>query len=297
MAEHDGTPNGYVPARHPTRDEDSWHDAADERTEAGTDDEFADLDEIDARYLRTLATPSYDLGPQTDSFVVDLTAAESAASRHSMSFEQDVTGETEPVPAAQASLPSAAQGSLPNASTQPPIARPGIAPEPAFPPPATPHTATPSFDITPAAARPPETEFVIPPVPVGTSVLGAESLTAATVLKHRRARPQSGWRKRVCSVTGGRINFGLSPSRPPARRPDRAGPHARRAAVTGSRSSASRAGSARPRPRPRSARCSPTCAATGSSPSTPTPTAARWSSACRASPAPPCATCSRRATA
>ena len=32
MAEHDGTPNGYVPARHPTHDEDSWHDAADERT-------------------------------------------------------------------------------------------------------------------------------------------------------------------------------------------------------------------------------------------------------------------------
>ncbi len=209
MAEHDGTPNGYVPARHPARDEDSWHDAADERTEAGTDDEFADLDEIDARYLRTLATPSYDLGPQTDSFVVDLTAAESAASRHSMSFEQDVTGETEPVPAAQASMPSAAQGSLPNASTEPPIARPGIAPEPAFPPPATPHTATPSFDITPAA-QPPATEFVIPPVPVGTSVLGAESLTAATVLKHRRARPQSGWRKRVYSVTGGKINFGLS---------------------------------------------------------------------------------------
>jgi len=209
MAEHDGTPNGYVPARHPAHDEDSWHDAADERTEAGTDDEFADLDEIDARYLRTLATPSYDLGPKTDSFVVDLTAAESAASRHSMSFEQDVTGETEPVPAAQASLPSAAQGSLPNASTEPPIARPDIAPEPAFPPAAVPHTATPSFDITPAA-RPSAIEFVIPPVPAGTSVLGAESLTAATVLKHRRARPQSGWRKRVYSATGGKINFGLS---------------------------------------------------------------------------------------
>ena len=41
-------------------------------------------------------------------------------------------------------------------------------------------------------------------------MLGAESLTAATVLKHRRARPQSGWRKRVYSVTGGKINFGLS---------------------------------------------------------------------------------------
>ena len=56
-----------------------------------------------------MATPSYDLGPQTDSFVVDLRAAESAASRHSMSFEQDVTGETEPVPAAQASLATLAR--------------------------------------------------------------------------------------------------------------------------------------------------------------------------------------------
>jgi MinD-like ATPase involved in chromosome partitioning or flagellar assembly len=202
MAEHDGNPNGYVPTPLPTTDEGSWHDAADERPDA-SDDEFADLDEIDARYLRTLATPSYDLGPQTDSFIVDLTAAETAGSRHSMPLES-----------------SAAQGSLPPTSSsqtfgRPPadeqaIARPPIAEEPAFPPPAVPPTATPSFDITPAGALPPAREFEIPPVPVGTSVLGAESLTAATVLKHRRARPQSGWRKRVYSMTGGKINFGLS---------------------------------------------------------------------------------------
>jgi MinD-like ATPase involved in chromosome partitioning or flagellar assembly len=202
MAEHDGNPNGYVPTPLPTTDEDGWHDAPDERPDA-SDDEFADLDEIDARYLRTLATPSYDLGPQTDSFIVDLTAAETAGSRHSMPLES-----------------SAAQGSLPPTASsqtfgQPPadeqaIARPPIAQEPAFPPPAVPPMATPSFDITPAGAQSPATEFEIPPVPVGTSVLGAESLTAATVLKHRRARPQSGWRKRVYSMTGGKINFGLS---------------------------------------------------------------------------------------
>jgi MinD-like ATPase involved in chromosome partitioning or flagellar assembly len=202
MAEHDGNPNGYVPTPLPTTEEDSWHDAPDERPDA-SDDEFADLDEIDARYLRTLATPAYDLGPQTDSFIVDLTAAETAASRHSMPLES-----------------SAVQGSLPQTASsqpmgQPPadeqaIARPPIAEDPAFPPPAVPPTATPSFDITPAGARPPSTEFEIPPVPVGTSVLGAESLTAATVLKHRRARPQSGWRKRVYAVTGGKVNFGLS---------------------------------------------------------------------------------------
>jgi MinD-like ATPase involved in chromosome partitioning or flagellar assembly len=201
MAEHDGNPNGYVPTPLPT-EEDNWHDAPDERPDASSD-EFADLDEIDARYLRTLATPSYDLGPQTDSFIVDLTAAETAASRHSMPLES-----------------SAGQGSLPPASGSPstgqplageqPTSRPPIADEPAFPPPATPHTATPSFDITPAGSRPPGTAFEIPPVPVGTSVLGAESLTAATVLKHRRPRPQSGWRKRVYAVTGGKINFGLS---------------------------------------------------------------------------------------
>jgi MinD-like ATPase involved in chromosome partitioning or flagellar assembly len=202
MAEHDGNPNGYVPAPLPTTEDDSWHDAPDERPDS-SDDEFADLDEIDARYLRTLATPSYDLGPQTDSFIVDLTAAETAASRHSLPLESS---------AAQGSLPPASSS---HASVQPPvgeqpISRPAIADEPAFPPPATPHRATPSFDITPAVARPPGTEFDIPPVPVGTSVLGAESLTAATVLKHRRPRPQSGWRKRVYSVTGGKINFGLS---------------------------------------------------------------------------------------
>jgi MinD-like ATPase involved in chromosome partitioning or flagellar assembly len=201
MAEHEGNPNGYVPTPLPTSEDDSWHDAPDERPDS-SDDEFADLDEIDARYLRTLATPAYDLGPQTDSFIVDLTAAETAASRHSMPLES-----------------SAGPGSLPPATSSPssgqpladePIFRPAIADEPAFPPPATPHKATPSFDITPAGARPPGTEFEIPPVPVGTSVLGAESLTAATVLKHRRARPQSGWRKRVYAVTGGKINFGLS---------------------------------------------------------------------------------------
>ena len=201
MAEHEGNPNGYVPTPLPTSEDDSWHDAPDERPDS-SDDEFADLDEIDARYLRTLATPAYDLGPQTDSFIVDLTAAETAASRHSMPLES-----------------SAVPGSLPPAASSPssgqpladePIFRPAIADEPAFPPPATPHKATPSFDITPAGARPPGTEFEIPPVPVGTSVLGAESLTAATVLKHRRARPQSGWRKRVYAVTGGKINFGLS---------------------------------------------------------------------------------------
>ena len=211
-AEHDGNPNGFFAEHHPPGEEGSWRDAADEPTEAAGDDEFADLDEIDARYLRTLATPSYDLGAQTDSFVIDL---DSGASRHAAPTDQDLTDQDltdqyldGPDPEMAPVAASAMQGSLP--SVPEPPARPAIAPEPAFPPPLTPSMATPSFDITPAGARPPAKTFDIPPVPVGTSTPGAESLTAARVLKYRRARPQSGFRKVIYALTGGKINFGLS---------------------------------------------------------------------------------------
>jgi MinD-like ATPase involved in chromosome partitioning or flagellar assembly len=200
MAEHEGNPNGYFGERHPPSEEDSWHDAPDDRPDAAPDDEFADLDEIDARYLRTLATPSFDLGPQTGSFVVDLTSAESAASRHAAPTDQEPTDSDAHLTSAS---PADANGSL----SSPPFMTER---EPAFPPAASPAIAAPSFDITPAGAQPPSTIFEIPPVPVGTSTLGAESLTAATVLRHRRARPQSGFRKVVYTVTGGKINFGLS---------------------------------------------------------------------------------------
>jgi MinD-like ATPase involved in chromosome partitioning or flagellar assembly len=207
MAEHEGNPNGYFAEHNPPAEEDSWRDVPDESADAAADDEFADLDEIDARYLRTLATPAVDLGPQTGSLVIDLDA-EAAAARHAAP-----TGLKAPDlhPAADSS--SSTQGS-PSPVTQQtsgaPVARVPLAPEPAFPPPATPSTTTPSFDIVPAGARPPSTEFEIPPVPVGTSTPGAESLTAATVLKTRRPRPQSGLRKVIYTLTGGKINFGLS---------------------------------------------------------------------------------------
>jgi MinD-like ATPase involved in chromosome partitioning or flagellar assembly len=217
MAEHEGNPNGYFAEHHPPSDEEGRRDAPDERPDAA-DDEFSDLDEIDARYLRTLATPSFDLGPQTDSFVLDLDADESdesAASRHAAPTAQDrhapdlhapdlhLATSSDSVTAS--STPTDTQRTSEKAGPRVPIA-----PEPAFPPPATPSTTTPSFDIVPAGARPPSTEFEIPPVPVGTTTLGAESLTAATVLKSRRPRPQSGFRKVIYALTGGKINFGLS---------------------------------------------------------------------------------------
>jgi MinD-like ATPase involved in chromosome partitioning or flagellar assembly len=58
------------------------------------------------------------------------------------------------------------------------------------------HTAAPAWDL--------------PPAPSGPGLTGADSLTADTVLKRRRQRPQSGWRKGVYSVTGGKVNLGLS---------------------------------------------------------------------------------------
>jgi MinD-like ATPase involved in chromosome partitioning or flagellar assembly len=208
MAEHEGNPNGFFAEQHPPSEEDSWQDPPDERPEAATDDEFADLDEIDARYLRTLATPSFDLGPQTDSFVIDLDSADAAASRHAAPTDlkaPDLHLAPDSSSSVQGSLPDTQRASGEQAAT-----RASIAPEPAFPPPATPSTTTPSFDIIPAGARPPSTEFEIPPVPVSTTTLGAESLTAATVLKLRRPRPQSGFRKVIYALTGGKINFGLS---------------------------------------------------------------------------------------
>jgi MinD-like ATPase involved in chromosome partitioning or flagellar assembly len=223
MAEHDGNPNGFFADHHHPGEQDGWREAPEELTDTATDDEFADLDEIDARYLRTLATPSFDLGPQTDSFTLDLAAAESAASRHAAPGQDqvatEVPGANSSTQASRSQLPhQAADQAADQAAAQPAdrpaaaqsVARPSIAPEPAFPPPATPSTATPSFDITPAGSRPPSTTFEIPPLAVGTTTLGAESLTAATVLKHRRPRPLSGYRKVVYALTGGKINFGLS---------------------------------------------------------------------------------------
>jgi MinD-like ATPase involved in chromosome partitioning or flagellar assembly len=211
MAEHEANPNGFFAEQHPPAEEESGRDAPDERPDAA-DDEFSDLDEIDARYLRTLATPSFDLGPQTDSFVIDLDSAESAeaaASRHAAPTAQGLKPPDLHLATSSDSDSSAAPDSE-QTSPGHPVAREPIAPEPAFPPPATPSTTTPSFDIIPAGARPPSTEFEIPPVPVGTTTIGAESLTAATVLKTRRPRPQSGLRKTIYAFTRGKINFGLS---------------------------------------------------------------------------------------
>ena len=164
--------------------DDSWADAPVE-----TDDPAYD-DLLDT-HSRSLSTPTYDLGPTTDTFVIDLNAAP-------------------PVAASPSITPSTAP------STQPRHAAPS---EPAAEPAEAGAADDPAAEAAPAADPEPRTEErrrddlrrELLQVPITARVGGAESLTAAKVLRKRRARPQSGWRKGLYSLTGGKINFGLSP--------------------------------------------------------------------------------------
>lgn len=142
----------------------------------------------------TTSIPAYDLGVTTETVVVDLTGEQPSVS----SFESTTTSRH------AAPAPAPAPEPAPE-----PAAEPALLPDP-----------TPPSAVTPAAAAPapyapieridPVREWDLPPVPA-TDGSGAESLTAATVLRSRRVRPQTGWRKRVLTMSAGRINLGLSP--------------------------------------------------------------------------------------
>ncbi|MDQ1667858.1 MAG: hypothetical protein QOH75_3889 [Actinomycetota bacterium] len=141
------------------------------------------LHDLDTGYEQTLATPSYDLGPTTGSFVVDLTAPQPvAASPNGNGF------------AREAGLDQAAEHG--RARHAAPVQAQPVAPARPEPPAAPP--AAPTWDI--------------PSVPSGAGLSGAESLTAATILRTTKARPRSGWRKGLFALSGGRINLGLSPA-------------------------------------------------------------------------------------
>ncbi|MBA2768350.1 MAG: MinD/ParA family protein [Sporichthyaceae bacterium] len=144
----------------------------------------------------TRSVPSFDLGPHTESVVVDLS-------------------DTEPIQTGGAAYPSPVSESLEPtpapAPEPPPSPSPTPSPTPA-PSPATSSAPTPATSSapSPSRARHAAPHFEVPPSPGAEH--GAETLTAATVLRSRRARPQSGWRKRVLTMTAGRVNFGLSPA-------------------------------------------------------------------------------------
>jgi MinD-like ATPase involved in chromosome partitioning or flagellar assembly len=159
--------------------DDSWHDAPEP---SWLTDEAAE-DDVD----ETGDVPAYDLGPSTESYVVDLTGA------------QPLVHESQPLGDAFAPLQHARHSASPEPAAAP---EPTPDPEPVAP-------AVRAIDRTAVEAPP---VFDIPPVPFGSASNQAETLTAATILRTSKPRPQSGWRKRVLAVSGGRINFGLSPA-------------------------------------------------------------------------------------
>jgi MinD-like ATPase involved in chromosome partitioning or flagellar assembly len=144
--------------------------------------------------------PAYDLGPSTESFVVDLTGDQPYV--HEALYQEAVD------PVELTPRHSAPPESAPEPA---PVPEPEAEPESVYTPPAAapPVPAVRAIDRTAVEAPP---TFDIPPVPLGSAQNQAETLTAATILRTSKPRPQSGWRKRVLGATGGRINFGPSPA-------------------------------------------------------------------------------------
>ncbi|MGZ4589564.1 MAG: nucleotide-binding protein [Actinomycetes bacterium] len=213
MTQPHGDSHGYAGFPH-HEEHDNWPDAPADRLDplddGGTDDGGTDeLDDLDHRYLQTLGTPSYDLGPTTGSFIVDLTSPVPVAPRPSdnglsaTAYPTDQSDEAlrsrHAAPPELSALPTEPHP----AATTPPAPAYAEPTQPATPQPAAVQTASP-----PTAAP----DWGIPPVPKGPALSGAESLTAATVLRTSRPRPQSGWRKGVFAMTGGRVNLGQSPA-------------------------------------------------------------------------------------
>ncbi len=193
---------------------DSWPDAP----------EPSWLTDDDADESSTSQIPAYDMGPGTESVVVDLTGPmptlsvpdePDEAPAHDMAAAVPV----EP-PADVPVSPSPGVEPLTPSFEVPPVAAPrdampeaGLPPEPVAVAEAVAATYVPPAPPLPVVrdhVEPPS--FAIPPVPQVTGRNQAETLTAATVLRSRKARPQSGWRKTVLRVTGGRINLGPSPT-------------------------------------------------------------------------------------
>jgi MinD-like ATPase involved in chromosome partitioning or flagellar assembly len=168
-------------------------------------DPFADTQNI----------PSYDLGPHTESVIVDLTAPEAppidltAPVPSEWRAYADESDRTYDSPDSDPSAPAAAEPAPPApAAPSAPAAPAAHASDPANSRHAAPSTA----EHLPITEREPVPQWDIPPVPAGGDRKGAESLTAATVLRAPVAKPVSGWRKHVLTLTGGKVNLGLSPA-------------------------------------------------------------------------------------
>lgn len=159
-------------------DDEAWPEAPQPTWLSDSDDTYGDTGDFthggsgEEPFADTQGIPSYDLGPHTESVVVDLTASASHSEAPTV-HEERPTHESDPL-----------------------LSR----------------HAAPSTAYLPVTTPEPTPNWEIPPVPEGRDQKGAELLTAASVLRVRRAKPQSGWRKRVLKISAGRINLGPSPA-------------------------------------------------------------------------------------
>ena len=205
MARYDGSPDAFPGYRdaHPDLNLDRWPDPpvpADE--EAEHQDEWSEDDDTAERIvdLRPPTDPadwatSYDTGASASSFSLEAPAAPPA--------DDDARTDWDAV-----SIPPAAEDAL------------GPLPTETFdsykPASEAPYEGRRRHvgDVEEIVSAPPasDTDWGIPPAPAVPPMSGAESLTAASVLYARRERPQSGWRKRVYTMSAGKLNFGLSPA-------------------------------------------------------------------------------------
>ena len=189
--------HGFVADDPGMTDFDGWADAP-EPSWVSEDDEDVES---------TSGVPSFDLGPHTGSYVVDLTGPQAVVTGAAAgNGATPATDSQEPV--------AGSRRKAPTADIEEPAVLPNLEPTPDPPVAQVPVTAPVARDpFAPIAAENPylRPSFDIPPVPQGSAHHQAESLTAATVLRTRKPRPQSGWRKGVLRVTGGRFNLGPSP--------------------------------------------------------------------------------------
>jgi MinD-like ATPase involved in chromosome partitioning or flagellar assembly len=214
----------------PETPEPSWLTGVDEAHDEAPSDPFADTQNI----------PSYDLGPHTESVVVDLTSPTppppidltadltdppsaswadepaqgyDSGDQHTQRYDSDDQG----YDSGDQGYDSGDQGY--DSGVQQTQSYDQLTPEASAPAPTRPapdptnsrHSA-PDTSYVPIAKHEPVPEWGIPPVPAGRDLKGAESLTAASILRAPAAKPTSGWRKTVLTMTGGRLNLGLSPA-------------------------------------------------------------------------------------
>jgi len=208
MARYDGSPDAFARFRddHPDVNLDRWPDAppapsaegtnAEEPDEAGPEplDGYAGMDGIDP----------YDGMDDPVENVVDLRPTSSPTDWATSytpgaysSFSLD--GPAAPPPSEEPEPETTYEGRRRHTAAA------AVPPEPVNPVPVNP---LPAFVPSPTT----ENDWNIPAKPIGPTLSGAESLTADSVLRYQRLRPQSGWRRNVYEATRGKVNLGPSPA-------------------------------------------------------------------------------------